>query len=122
LEQELSSARVRRGSQNAEADSNQQPKSLWEELADIGEFIGEELLEFLEKNVGIEPKAATNGAGANGAEEGKGDQESFRDPKDRKQPPPPPPPPFNQDGGAKKSRKEEVDDELEALKRKLGLK
>jgi DnaJ-class molecular chaperone len=69
------------------------PKSLLEELADVGLSVGEELLEFLEKRAPSPPPQAA----------------PPREPPAARKPAPPPAPPPS------------VDDELLALKRKMGL-
>jgi len=84
------------------------PKSLWEELADIGE----ELVEFLEKGAGLGPdKQPVQNTKRSSWEE--------NEPKNERQQPPPPPP---AQPPVPKSRKEVIDDDFEELKRKMGLK
>lgn len=107
---------------------------MWEELADIGEFIGEELLEFLEKGAGISSDAETEGSDSFSPKSknySKNVGEDYKREDSR----------FNSGSAskstagkasqstqeqytskAKKSLEEQVEDDLEALKRKLGLK
>ncbi len=95
------------------------PKSLLEELADIGE----ELLEFLEKGAGLGPDGQP-------IQSKKGWEEDVvpnaKEQQARPPPPPPPPPPPRSSSTrpppVPKSRKEVIDDDLEELKRKMGLK
>ena len=102
------------------------PKSLWEELADIGE----ELVEFLEKGAGLGPDGQPIQAkkGSSWEEEILGNNN--KDKKTSSPPPRPPPQKQKQDRNSAsrppvtppKSRKEVIDDDLEELKRKMGLK
>ncbi|KAL4527428.1 hypothetical protein Ndes2526B_g08884 [Nannochloris sp. 'desiccata'] len=96
------------------------PKSLWEELADIGE----ELVEFLEKGAGLGPdgKPIQNTMGSSGEEKvPKNERQQAQPPPPPRQSPPSPPPPRPRPP-VPKSRKEVIDDDLEELKRKMGLK
>jgi hypothetical protein len=93
------------------------PKSLWEELADIGE----ELVEFLEKGAGLGP----DGQPVESKKSSWEDEEVPRRREQQQAPPPPPPrqpPPQATRPPVPKSRKEVIDDDLEELKRKMGLK
>lgn len=125
LGRELEEASRRRRGSDAGAGyrDSEQPKSLWEELADIGEFIGEELLEFLEKQAGISydaesaqgeysgSRTATTSASPSN-EKTHNDDSRAEDRSKRTSP--------SDEKSQKKTREEELEDELQALKRKLG--
>lgn len=70
-----------------------EPKDLWEELADIGE----EFVEFLEKGIGIEPEPPRNEYNNSSSASA------------------------SSDANRKKTSSKDVDQELEELKRKMGL-
>ncbi|WPT16285.1 Chaperone protein DnaJ [Picochlorum sp. SENEW3] len=76
-----------------------EPKGLWEELADIGE----EFVEFLEKGIGIDSKTPQSSAQNMRDEEAKTRYRAA--PQD----------------GTKPTRKLDIDEELEELRRKMGL-
>lgn len=87
------------------------PKSLWEEMADLGE----EFLEFLEDGLTSEEE-----------EKKKGVVDDDGEARARRAPPPPPPPPppraqQQQPPLIRKPSKEVIEDELSELKKKLGL-
>lgn len=102
------------------------PKSLWEELADIGE----ELVEFLEKGAGLGPDGQPIQAKKGSSWEDDVLGNNNKDQKTSSPPPRPPPQQQKQDRSSAtrppvtppKSRKEVIDDDLEELKRKMGLK
>ncbi|CAG9461128.1 unnamed protein product [Pedinophyceae sp. YPF-701] len=100
LDEEYKAYRSRRGA----------PKSLWEELG----ALGEEFVEFLEQESGIADPSKSNGRGRaqSGPRAGSGSARASQEPP-RRPPPPPPPPP--------KKKSMDVDDELAALKKKLGM-
>lgn len=85
---------------NKSKNSNE-PKDLWEELADIGE----EFVEFLEKGIGISEEANTS---SKGKWDGSAEQVSASRNPDTK-------------GNQAAPKRRDVDEELEELKRKMGL-
>lgn len=82
--------------------TSSEPKGLWEELADIGE----EFVEFLEKNIGIEDSVKqSSGMRADKERSGSSDKQARKEQNESKKP----------------SNNNDIDAELEELKRKLGM-
>lgn len=87
--------------------TSNEPKDLWEELADIGE----EFVEFLEKGIGISEDAGFDSSTANKGNQGVHEKASYTSAGND----------LGSQNGPSVSRRQNVDDELEELKRKMGL-
>jgi len=111
LDKEIDNYATRRRAKRPGGDTQGAPKSLWEEMADLGE----EFLEFLEDGLTSEEEEKKKGV----VDTDDGGARA------RKAPPPPPSPPprpqQQQPPSNTKPSKQVIEDELSELKKKLGL-
>jgi len=101
-----------------------------EELGSIAGGLADELLEFLEEQAGLRPSSEGRADDTGRSGGGRGARADTNTPRAREPPrrpappPPPPPPPRAAPAGARRPRSFEsleVDEELQKLKREMGL-
>jgi len=106
------------------------PRSSMEELGSIAGGLADELLEFLEEQAGLRPSSEGRADDTGRSGGGRGARADTNTPRAREPPrrpappPPPPPPPRAAPAGARRPRSFEsleVDEELQKLKREMGL-
>jgi DnaJ-class molecular chaperone len=115
LDKEIDNYATKRRAKRPGGDTQGAPKSLWEEMADLGE----EFLEFLEDGLTSEEEEKKKGV----VDKDDGGARARRAPPPPPPSPPPPPPRAKQQQPPlnRKPSKEVIEDELSELKKKLGL-